>query len=217
MYNVDPIWRKYYLTRRIVLFLKQYSDTLTFKISSPLSSVVWIASSLVSPSNSFYFKIIAIGTLLAPAVWFHWRFRPFNVRAEWEQTKPASKTKERANHRDRVYVDSGDTQIKVRVLFDDSVDSYSIKFEADYPLTVVPDDRPNNSEYDSESNTVWAENVDNVRFFLLLDIESGKDKNVYDPEIRIIDTNDYNLGFISKKILHKYINNDTILLKMSIY
>ena len=134
MYNSDPLWKRTYITRKIGLFFVQYSETLLFKISSPLSSVFWILSSLAGSTSSTYLQWTAVSTLILPAVYFFLMFRPFNVTIGWRQIKPNSKMAERANHRGHVYINEHEehAEVRVTVLFDPSVDSYSLQFKSDY-------------------------------------------------------------------------------------
>lgn len=216
------IWERYYLTRTIVLFLKQYTGTLLFKISSPLSSVFWILSSIVAKTWTAELQWFAIFVLIAPATYFAFMFRPFNVRVKWEQLKPNGNIAERANHRNHVYIDGENkAEIRVTVLFDSSVSSYRLQFDADHPLEAYPgSSAPDNSDYDEETNSLYAEEVDNVKFFFTLHIESDRDDlNIHNPTVKIKDANQYDLGileYLPDRIL-RLLKRDPILVKLSLY
>lgn len=221
MYDTS-LWERYYISRKLVLFLKQYTATLLFKVSSPLSSVFWIVSSIVPQDQSTTFKIIAVASLIGPPLYYYIMFRPFNVTIDWKQIKPKNKIVERANHRGHVYINDNDlAEVRVTVLFDNSVDSYSLTFDSDYPLEVYPGaSAPSNSEYDEDENTLFANNVSNVRFFFTLKIEAeSSDLNIHDPTVRIKDTYDYNLGIaehLPGSIL-ELVKRDPILVQFSLY
>lgn len=164
------IWERYYVIRRLVQYFQQYSNSLMFKISSPLSSVFWIISSIVGQEWALELKLLAVFTLIGPAVYFYIMYRPFNVKINWNQLRPNGKITQRANFRNRIFIDgeNNEAEVRVTVLFDKSVDSYSLQFDSDYPLETYPGtSAPNNSKYDEDSNILYADDVDNVRFVMI--------------------------------------------------
>lgn len=195
MYNTSPLWERSYFARKFRRFWNHYSDSNLFKITSPLSSVFWILSSILS-TYSTPLAILAVSTLILPAFYYYYMFRPFNIEIDWKQLSPQNNISERANYRGRIHV--GETQARVRItaLFDTHVDSYSLQLESDNGVDIYPRNGtlPTVADYDEKTNTISANDVNNAKFFFTLIVEPNEEMAIHDPAIRIKDTYDYDQG-----------------------
>lgn len=217
MYNAEPLWRKFYIARKTFRFLKHYTDSILFKISSPLSSVVWIFSSVFN-SYSDPLSYLAVAVLVLPAIYYYLMFSPFNVTINWNQVKPSGNYTQRANQRGQIYINkqSNTAQVTVNVLFDSHMDAYELEIDSDYGIEVYPgaSDPPAGAEYDEEKNIIKADNVDNPQFFFTLNIEHDSDLTLHDPNIRIKDVYEYDLGLLEhlpNKFLDLFRRKPTII------
>lgn len=194
MYTPNPIWTRYRPTRWIHRFLTQYTDTLLFKTTVPVSSGLAILSNLLDENM---FLLLAILTLFLPPLYFAWRYRPFYVSLEWENLNPGD-IHIRAEQRGRVVLDDGQALVRVKVFFDESVSGYALKIDPDKPLSATPTDEPPNAEY--KDGILEQKDMENPQFYFGLRIREVDPIKLYEPEVRIRDAN----------------NNDKLLLSIGV-
>ncbi|WP_127117505.1 hypothetical protein [Halorubrum sp. PV6] len=197
MYNSSPLWERSYFARKSRRFWNHYSDSNLFKITSPLSSVFWIFSSIFS-SYSTPLAITAVGTLILPAFYYYYMFRPFNIEIDWKQLTPQNSTTERANYRGRINVGEDKARIRITALFDTHVNAYSLQLESDNGVDIYPTSGslPSVADYDEDTKTISADGVDNAKFFFTLVVEADEDMAIHDPAVRIKDTHKYSQGLL---------------------
>lgn len=201
MYNPGPVWKRYQTTRQLTLFLKQYTDTLLFKLTAPGSSIFWISSSIfgnifkttsdvggteITVTLGDVLSLIALFVLIFPAIYFWYNFKPFNVIIEWDHLSQRD-IDVRAKRRGRLVLDDDEALVRIKVFFDESVNRYALELDPDRPLNIRPTDEPPNADY--EDGILRAENVNNPKFYFVLKITAEDDLYAYEPEIKIRDFN----------------------------
>ncbi|RBI59998.1 hypothetical protein DMJ13_20135 [halophilic archaeon] len=193
MLSNDSLWKKLPVIRTFILFLKEYSDTKSFAISSWVSSIFWIGSagiSWISTENRLYGTAVVLALLvyLIPAVIHAIDNWPFHVIADWQ---PLSSGHEaiRTKYQNKLKYKEPESRAKVDISLDKAIECYEIEFRADDPLMVHPLDEPGNAEYKEDGNKLVCDNIDNHEFYLRLRIkaEDGEIANVYRPKVYIND------------------------------
>ena len=175
-----------YIPNSIKFFSRSYANSLYFKYSSPLSSIIWLSTAFLSQNGtavafglSLYDLTVAcaILALLGPAGGYWHINRPFHAYVTWNPFQPEP-VDHRLEHKNSLRIrEDNDDQISatINVYFDKEVDKYELRIRETGGINATPMFAPGKSVYDEESNTLRCDDVDLRNIYFPLKIEPDED------------------------------------------